>query len=112
MLQFLGRSRRAGLPLARTFFLGGTVAGATSSERTHPDYGRLASMVWGVTPAWHLIAVSMIGIGMMIAPEMLGSTGAASNWGVILGGIVVTVAVVATADVKNILLVSSPQQRS
>ena len=107
MLQFLAQSRREGKPLWRTFWMGGTVEGGgedTRSPRFAAAIRQTApAMVWGVTAPWTLLATSGLGVWMMAAPAVLGSTGAAANSSVIAGALVTTVAVISMAEVGRAL---------
>ena len=103
MGQFLARSRREGKSLWRTFWMGGTVEGGRGGERSPRFTAPLAdsgpAMVWGVTLPWSLVVSTAMGLWLMAAPAVLGSTGAAADNGRVVGALIVTTAVIAMAEV-------------
>ncbi len=101
--QFLAAARRDGKSLWRTFWVGGTMEGGSADERT-PRYGApvaqmLAPVAWGVTPPWTLGASVLAGVAVMFTPAVFGSQPPAALSAQVFGALVVTVAVVATAEV-------------
>lgn len=103
MAQFLRERVRAGKSLWRTFWVGDTMEGGGADERT-PAYGApvgalLPPAVWGVTLPWTLAASVLAGVWLMFAPAALGSTGSAASSDNVVGALIVTVAVVSTAEV-------------
>ena len=104
MIQFMQRSVKEGKPFWRTFWVGGTVEGEENKDARSPDYGdsvaRMpAAMVWGVTMPWNLVQSAAIGLWLMIAPAVLGSTCAAADSDHLIGALVLTIAVIAMAAV-------------
>lgn len=101
--QFLAATRRAGGSLWRTFWVGGTMSGGSPDART-PRYGApaadlLSAAAWGVTVPWTLIASAALGVWIMVAPTLLGSAASASHSDQVAGALVVTVAIIAMAEV-------------
>ena len=56
-------------------------------------------MVWGVTLPWNLLASAAVGLWLMFAPAALGSTGKAAHSDHLIGALIVTLSVIALADV-------------
>lgn len=105
MVQFMVAARRDGKPLWRTFWVGGTLAGGGPDERT-PAYGApvrsmVAPALWGVNLPWNLAAATLLGVWLMFAPAVLGSGGRAADSDHLAGALVVTVAVIALAEVAR-----------
>jgi hypothetical protein len=57
------------------------------------------AMFWGVTLPWNLLASVALGLWLMFAPFTLGSTGTAAHSDDLIGALIVTVAIIALADV-------------
>jgi uncharacterized membrane protein len=103
MCQFLVQSRREGQPFWRTFWMGGTLRELPVVSRVHPDVVGPMAMVWGVALPWNLLASAAVGIWLMFAPSLFGSTGTAAHSDHLLGALIVTFAVMALADVGRLL---------
>ena len=58
---------------------------------------------WGVGAPWTLIASGVVGASMMLAPPVLGMTGTAARSNQVIGAVIVTIAVIATAEVVRAL---------
>jgi hypothetical protein len=69
----------------------------------HPDVVGPMAMVWGVALPWNLLASAAVGIWLMFAPSLFGSTGTAAHSDHLLGALIVTFAVMALADVGRLL---------
>jgi uncharacterized membrane protein len=104
MGQFLVQARREGQSLWRVFWLGGTLREEPDTGPVRPDYDAVnaGAMVWGVALPWTLLLSTAAGIGLMFAPSLFGSTGAAAHSDHLVGALIVTVAVIAMADVGRI----------
>ena len=107
MLQFMARARREGKPLWRTFWVGDTVDGGGPDTRT-PAYGTsatgtAASGIWGVTAPWTLLASAALGVWLMAAPDVLGAAGRAADGDRLTGALVLSAAVIGTAEVGRAL---------
>jgi uncharacterized membrane protein len=103
MGQFLKRSVRNGKSLWRTFWVGGTLDEVNEDNRT-PAYGAPASkliapMIWGVTAPWTLVVSAALGIWLMFAPAVFGTSGAAAHSDHLVGALITTVAVIVMAEV-------------
>lgn len=103
MGQFMKQSQREGKPFWRTFWMGGSLEGKHQDTRS-PQFGATASawvpsMMWGVTLPWTLAVSTALGIWLMVAPSVFGTTGAAANSNYLMGALVVTFAVIAWAEV-------------
>ena len=105
MGQYLYWSKKEGKPLVRTFFKGG----ATSrGEIDNEDYMTDVRAIWnntvrGVTFPWTLIASTVLGVWLMLSRLTLGSEGAMANSDHVVGALVITVAIIATAEVARAL---------
>jgi hypothetical protein len=108
MLQFMAHTKRAGKPLWRTFWVGGTLDDLTEDARTPrltASPAKLApAMVWGVTAPWNLLLTAALGLWLMAAPAVFGSQGGAADSDHLVGALVVTVAVIALAEVGRCAL--------
>ena len=103
MIQFMVLARREGKPLWRTFWVGDTISGGAKDERT-PRYGSpvaplIPSMAWGVTVPPSLLASTVLGLWLMVSPSVFGTQAAAADSDHLAGALVVTIAVIAMAEV-------------
>lgn len=101
MGEFLVLARREGQPLWHTFWAGGTLRQAPDSPQVpvRPDVVSAAATVWGVTLPWNLLATIALGLWLMSAPAVLGSVAPAAHSDHLLGALIVTVVMIALADV-------------
>jgi uncharacterized membrane protein len=102
MGQYLVQSHHRGEPLLRTFFMGGASPGSGQTQR--PDFGArlpetIASSVRGVTVPWTLVACALLGIGLMFTRLLFGTTAPMANSDHLAGALIITVAVIAMAEV-------------
>ncbi len=100
MLQFLRAVRSEGKPLWRAFWRGAVIEGGERDERlTRTDWGRPQEifMRW-LASNWHLLLASVLGAWLMSAPDVLGSA-VQRRQRRLTGALVVTVALIATAEV-------------
>jgi len=103
MGQFLSQSLREGKPFWRTFWVGDTMEGGSQDGRT-PHYGspvrKMApAMVWGVSVPWNLALSAALGVWLMFAPAVFGTQGRAADSDHIVGAVILTVSVIAMAEV-------------
>jgi len=100
MLQFLLQAKREGKPLWRTFWLGGTVEGKQDSGLTPFDWSLPFEMfqTW-VASNWNLLVNAGLGMWLMFAPAVFQTTGKAADSDHLVGALIVTFAVIATAEV-------------
>jgi len=104
MLQFLFLARREGQPLWPIFWNGGTLrALPDASIAVRVDVVSPAAMFWGVTLPWNLLVTIAAGLWLMFAPSTLGSSGLAAHSDHFTGALIVTIAVMALADVGRAL---------
>lgn len=102
-LAFLAQARREGQSLWRTFWLGGELRGdGPIVSNIRVDRLSLRAMVWGVTVPWNLVASAALGVWLMAAPSVFGTTGLAAHSDHVVGALVVVVAVTSTAEVGRI----------
>ncbi|HJT70799.1 MAG TPA: vitamin K epoxide reductase family protein [Terriglobales bacterium] len=103
MIQFLVQSRREGKSLWRTFWLGGVIEGGHSDQQLSPfDWSRPQDLLRGwLRSSWHLLVAAGIGGWLMFAPEVLGTVGKASTSDRLVGALVLTFALIATAEVAR-----------
>jgi uncharacterized membrane protein len=101
MLQFLVQARREGQPLWQIFWQGGMLREApeVAAVSVRPDVISPGAMVWGVTLPWNMLLSTGLGLWLMFAPDVLGSTGPAAHSDHLVGALIVTAAVIALADV-------------
>ena len=102
---FLVAARREGQSLSRVFWQGGTLATDDGPGAGRTDVARPKAMVWGVALPWNLLASAVVGVWFMAAPSIFGSTGLAAHSEHLVGALVVTVALIALADVGRALRV-------
>lgn len=103
MGQFLVWSRRAGKPFWRTFFMGGAMPDGsdTKGDDLASPKEALADMVRGVTMPWTLATSTILGISLMFTRLTFGTAGTLANSDHIVGAIIVTTAIIATAEVAR-----------
>lgn len=104
MVQFLQRSVKAGKPFWRTFWVGGALEGEENKDTRSPDYGApvadlAPAMIWGVTVPWNLLLSAVLGLWLMFAPSIFGTHGAMADSDHLAGALVVTISVIAMAEV-------------
>lgn len=106
MGQYMWRSVRAGLPLVRTFFEGGSDPAARPDARPGfeaPIRTQIEAATWGVTVPWTLVVSSLVGVWLMFTPLVFGTAGAMANSDHIAGGMIITIAIIAMAEVGRSL---------
>jgi uncharacterized membrane protein len=101
--QFLRRAKRAGLPLGRTFWIGGTAAdaGAMADEATPPGVGLdIARQLVSIPRVpWPLALSALVGFWLMASPGIFGIDGALADSTHIAGPLAAVVAATAMAEV-------------
>ncbi len=100
MLQFLVQTRHAGKSVWRAFWLGGDALGDNLTPQ-RPETDHPSQMFWGVTVPWNLLVSALLGAWLMIAPDVFQTQGQAADSDHILGALVVTVAIIAFAEVTR-----------
>lgn len=105
MGQYLRWSKREGKPLIRTFFKGGAAPGG---EVDAADVMSSPRALWkdtvrGVTLPWTLAASVGVGVFLMLTRLLLGTEGPMANSDHVVGALVITAAIIATAEVARAL---------
>lgn len=104
--QFLARRARAGRPVLLVFFTGDTDDGPDRADnddtldRPPAELAR-AMVVGGVTVPWTLGICLALGVSLMLTRLTVGADGAAANADHLIGALVVTVTVIALAEVTR-----------
>ena len=104
-LQFLARRVRAGRPLLRIFLTGDTDEGR--SEPAPEEFARPAGAVardmvgGGVNLPWNLALSILLGLWLMFSRSTLGAEGSMADADHLTGSLVVTVSVIALAEVAR-----------
>jgi hypothetical protein len=100
MGQLLRRRTREGVSLWHAFWMGGHLAeedaGVPEGERS--DLDRPAGMFWGISLPWYLLGAMAIGFWLMLSPTVFGTSGHLANSSHLTGALVVSFAVMATAE--------------
>jgi len=101
MLQFLVQARQEGQSLWQVFWLGGKLRRVpeAAAGTVHAGVMRPMAMFWGVSLPWNLLVGAAAGLWLMFAPFTLGSVGMAAHSDHLIGALIVTVAVIALAEV-------------
>ncbi len=105
MLQFMWQARGDGKPLWRTFWRGGTIEGGVRDDRLTPfDWSRPQQMfrAW-LTSNRRLLTAAVLGAWLVFAPAYVGSSSRASDSDRLTGALIVTFALIATAEVGRSL---------
>jgi hypothetical protein len=107
MGQFLLGARREGKPLWRTFWVGGVLDEPRNTAMTSPALASqtvtariIAAMDLNHVP-WNLFITATLGVWLMAAPSVLGSTSGAAHSDHLMGALVVTWAVIAFSEVAR-----------
>lgn len=109
--QFLVGVRREGKPFWRTFWLGGTLeayrhdaagaaAGAAGASERSTGARIVAALDWNNVP-WNLPLCAALGVWLMAAPAVFGSTGWAASLDHLGGALTVTWAVIGFGEVAR-----------
>ncbi len=106
MGQFLKDAKRRGKPMWKTFFQGDAMEGAVQDDT--PEFeGSVRHMslkgLRGVNPAPALLALCAIGIWLMFTRLIFGTEGALANSDHLMGSLIITVSVLAMAEVARTL---------
>jgi nucleoside-diphosphate-sugar epimerase len=104
MGQYMLRSHQAGRPLIRTFLQGGPDAGGKPDDRAglaEPLRKQAEAAVWGVTLPWTLVASSVPGAWLMFSRLIFDAEGAVADSDHLIGAMIITVAVIAMAEVAR-----------
>lgn len=104
MVQFVRRAMQRGAPFWRVFLHGGAEPDAQSD--TQPGFDAplrraIGSAIRGVTLPWTLAASIVLGASLMFTRLLFGTTPPLAHSDHLLGALVVTIAVLATAEVAR-----------
>jgi uncharacterized membrane protein len=104
MLQFLVQARREGQPLWKVFWSGSTLrqTSEAAASTVRPDVVHPMAMFWGVSLSWNLLLSASLGLWLMFAPSTLGTTGVAAHSDHLIGALMLTVAIIALAEVGRV----------
>lgn len=110
MCQFLAGARREGKPFWRTFWIGGTLEqyrvtgaaeAATADWEARSPVAKIVGAMDLKNVPWNLLLSAALGVWLMAAPAMLGTTGPAASSNHVAGALVVTWAVIAFGEVAR-----------
>lgn len=103
MFQFLVWAKRRGKSIIRTFFKGDAIDSGSEYDVDTQAAPRLFAVdaARGVTLPWTLLAIVVVGIFLMLTRIFIGTTGSTANTHHVIGALVITVAVIATAEVAR-----------
>lgn len=104
MGQFLLANTRRGRPFWRAFFKGDALPGGTRDRQPGFDdsvAGAWRSAVRGVNVPWSLLTSALLGVWLMFSRLSLGTSGALADNDHLVGALVITVAVIAMAEVAR-----------
>ncbi len=107
MIQFLIIGKRSGASAWRLFWIGGTLPKPVEdiglSRRPTPSWTASSwrEMLWGVSFNWRLLGSALVGVWVMAAPWVFGTTGRAFRFESIFGALAVVSAFVAWAEVTR-----------
>lgn len=104
MGQFLLANKRRGRPFWRGFFRGDALPGG--SEDRQPGFqdplpAAFYSAVRGITVPWTLLVSCLLGVWLMFSPLTFGTTGAMADSDHLVGALIITVAIIAMAEVAR-----------
>lgn len=111
MIQFLLIGKRSGASAWRLFWIGGTLPKPVEdiglSRGPAPSWTASSwrEMLWGASLTWPLLGSALVGVWVMAAPWVFGTTGGAFRFESIFGALAVVTAFVAWAEVTRLLRV-------
>jgi uncharacterized membrane protein len=107
MVQFLIKRVKEGKPFWRTFWMGDTIEGGGTDERTprltDSISKTLPAMCWGMNLPWNLLLCTSIGLWWMYYPGNFGVRVTPAHYYTTLGALVVTFSIIAMAEVGRAL---------
>jgi uncharacterized membrane protein len=102
MGMFLQYARREGQSLWQVFWRGGTLTRSTKTDPpTRPDVFSPGAMIWGTGVPSNLLLSAALGVWLLFSPGIFGVDGVVANSTYILASLVVTIAVIAMAEVAR-----------
>ena len=111
MIQFLVIGKRSGASAWRLFWTGGTLPKPVEdiglSHRLMPSWTASSwrEILWGASFTWSLLGSALVGVWLMAAPWVFGTTGPAFRFESIFGALAVVTAFVAWAEVSRLVRV-------
>lgn len=100
MMQLLKRRTSEGVSLWHAFWMGGHLSDEDAGipGETRGDRDRPAGMFWGISIPWYLLGGMALGFWLMLSPTVFGTTGSAADSSHLVGALIVSFAVIATAE--------------
>ncbi|WP_224269770.1 SPW repeat domain-containing protein [Haloprofundus salinisoli] len=100
MGQLLKRRTSEGVSLWHAFWMGGKLSeeDAGIADKTRSDRDRPAGMFWGISIPWYLLGAMALGFWLMLSPTVFGTQGLLADSSHLVGALVVSFAVIATAE--------------
>lgn len=98
MGQLLAAQRRQGVTLWHAFWYGANVEGDDRAAPHRADTNRPTAASWGASWPWTLLVTVAVGVWLLAAPAILGTTGGAADSDHLAGGLLITVTAVALAE--------------
>ena len=100
-MRVLVQARRERRPVGQGFWMGGVLREGPDAipAPVRADVVSPMAMLWGAALPWNLIVTVALGLWLMAAPSALGSIGMAAHSDHVIGALIVTVVMIALADV-------------
>ncbi|MFA9415852.1 vitamin K epoxide reductase family protein [Natrinema sp. HArc-T2] len=102
MGQYLVRLTRQGDSLWTAFWMGGTItedeSGVDEASERPIGESPIGEPFWGVSIPWTLLAAMALGAWLMLSPTVFGTTGVMADSSHLVGSLVVSFTVIATAE--------------
>ncbi|MFC6766424.1 vitamin K epoxide reductase family protein [Natrinema soli] len=102
MGQYVVRLMRQGDSLWTAFWMGGTIpedeAGVDETETRPIGNSSISEPFWGVSIPWTLLGAMALGVWLMLSPTLFGTTGFMADSSHLVGSLVVSFTVIATAE--------------
>ncbi|GAB3667034.1 vitamin K epoxide reductase family protein [Halopiger thermotolerans] len=102
MGQYVVRLMRQGDSLWTAFWMGGTITedeSGVDGDATRPiGDSPVGEPFWGVSTPWTLLAAMALGVWLMLSPTVFGTTGLMADSSHLVGSLVVSFTVIATAE--------------
>lgn len=98
MGQLLGAQRRQGVTLWHSFWYGANLEGEDRPSSGRAGTNRPAAAWWGVSWPWTLLVTIAVGLWLLVAPAVLGTSGVAADSDHLVGALIITIAAVALAE--------------
>jgi len=102
MGQLLAAQRRQGVTLWHAFWYGANIDGEDRPSPERADVNRPGAAWWGASWPWTLLAAVAVGVWLLAAPDVLGTTGGAADSDHLVGAAVITITAIALAEPTRI----------